>query len=215
MKETKQKILNAALDLFSQKGFSAVSIRDLCKVVEIRESSVYYHFQNKQAIFDELLLHFETKANRLMEQLEQALMIPPDTFEGNLFEKTCRCFFEDYLMDGYCNKMMRLLSIEHFHNEKMQKIYDYWMFDKPLKFQAKVFTVLTEAGILETADSNYLAVKFYAPIFLFMQRWLFCGVLTEECKQTFRENAYRHINHFFYETGNTIECHRIRGRNGC
>ena len=29
MNETKQKILNAALDLFSQKGFSAVSIRDL------------------------------------------------------------------------------------------------------------------------------------------------------------------------------------------
>lgn len=199
MNETKQKILDVALDLFSKEGFSAVSIRDICKVVNIKESSVYYHFKNKQAIFDELLQHFETIATDLMRQLEQGLMTPPDTFEGNLFEKTCNCFFEDYLMDEYCNKMMRLLSIEHLHNDKMQKIYDYWIFDKPLSFQTKVFSVLTAAGIIKTADSNYLAVKFYAPIFLFMQRWLFCGALTEECKQTFRENAYQHVNHFFSE----------------
>ena len=44
MNETKQKILDVALDLFSQNGFSAVSIRDICKVVDIKESSVYYHF---------------------------------------------------------------------------------------------------------------------------------------------------------------------------
>ena len=45
MNETKQKILDVALDLFSQNGFSAVSIRDICKVVDIKESSVYYHLK--------------------------------------------------------------------------------------------------------------------------------------------------------------------------
>lgn len=199
MNETKQKILDAALNLFSQNGFSAVSIRDICKVVGIKESSVYYHFKNKQAIFDELLQHFEATAADLMSQLEQGLTAPPDTFDGNLYEKTCHCFFENYLMDEYCNKIMRLLSIEHFHDDEMQKIYNCWLFDKPLDFQTKVFSVLTAAGIVKTADSHYLAVKFYAPILLFMQRWLFCGVLTEECKQTFRENAYKHVINFFNE----------------
>ncbi len=199
MNETKQKILDTALDLFSQKGFSAVSIRDICKVVDIKESSVYYHFKNKRDIFDELLLRFEAIAADLMGRLEEGLSTPPDTYEGDLFEKTCDCFFEKYLMDGYCNKMMRLLSIEHLHNEEMQKIYADWIFDRPLQFQAKVFSVLTAAGIVKTKDSDYLAVKFYGPIFLFMQRWLFHGALTEECRQTFRENAYRHVNYFFKE----------------
>ena len=199
MNETRQKILDAALDLFSQRGFSAVSIRDICKVVDIRESSVYYHFKNKQAIFDELLLHFETIAADLMSQLEQGLMTPPDAFGENFYEKTCGCFFENYLMDEYCNKIMRLLSIEHLHNAEIQKIYDYWLFDKPLSFQGKVFSVLMAAGFVNRTDSNYLAVKFYAPIFLFAQRWLFCGVLTEENKQTFREHACEHVNNFFHE----------------
>lgn len=202
MNETKQKILNAALDLFSQNGFSAVSIRDICKVVAIKESSIYYHFKNKHAIFDELLQHFETIATDLMLQLEQALTTTQKPFEGNLFEKTCYCFFEKYLMDEYCNKIMRLLSIEHFHNNEIQKIYDYWIFDKPLNFQTKVFSLLMEEGIIKTADSKYLATKFYAPIFLFMQQWLFRGTLTDEYKQIFRENAYDHINNFFNEVEN-------------
>ena len=36
MNNTQQRILNVALDLFSQKGFSAASIRDICKVVDIK-----------------------------------------------------------------------------------------------------------------------------------------------------------------------------------
>lgn len=202
MNQTKQKILNVALDLFSQKGFSAVSIRDICKVVDIKESSIYYHFKNKQAIFNELLQHFEAIATDLMSQLEQALTTAPKTIEGDLFEKTCNCFFEKYLMDEYCNKIMRLLLIEQFSNNEMQQIYDDWMFDKPLNFQAKVFSLLMEMGIIKPADSKYLATKFYAPIFLFAQRWLFCGALTDENKQIFRENAYEHIKNFFDEMEN-------------
>lgn len=200
MNRTKQKILNAALDLFSQNGFSAVSIRDICKVVEIKESSVYYHFKNKQAIFDELLQHFESIATDLMFQLEQELSFMQKTDNGNIYEKTCDCFFEKYLMDDYCNKIMRLLSMERFSNDEIQKIYDYWILDKPLNFQTKVFSLLMSAGMIKTADSNYLAVKFYAPIYLFMQRWLFCGTLTKEHKQIFRKNAYEHIHNFFNET---------------
>lgn len=199
MNATKQRILDVALDLFSQKGFSAVSIRDICKVVDIKESSVYYHFKNKQSIFDELLQHFETEANDLMFQLEQALATTPRNIEEDLFEKTCDYFFEKYLMDEYCNKIMRLLSFEHFSNNEMQKTYDYWIFDRPLNFQEKVFSLLMSLGIIKQTNSKYLAIKFYSPIFLFMQRWLFCGTLTDECKQIFRENVYKHVSSFFHE----------------
>ncbi len=199
MNATKQRILNVALDLFSQNGFSAVSVRDICKVVDIKESSVYYHFKNKQSIFDELLQHFETKANDLMFQLEQALAAAPKTMEEDLFEKVCDCFFEKYLMDEYCNKIMRLLSFEHFSNNEIQKIYDYWIFDRPLNFQEKVFSLLMSIGIIKQTDSKYLAIKFYSPIFLFMQQWLLGGTLTDECKQIFRENAYKHISNFLNE----------------
>ena len=160
---------------------------------------LFRSFKNKQAILDELLQHFESIAASFMSQLDQALTITQKTVEGNIFEQTCDCFFEKYLLDEYCNKIMRLLSIERFSSDEIQEIYDYWIFDKPLNFQAKAFSLLMSRGVIKTADSKYLAIKFYAPIYLFTQRWLFCGTLTDEHKQVFRRNAYEHINNFFKE----------------
>lgn len=79
-----KKILDVSLDFFSQKGFSAVSIGDIYKNVGIKESSVYYHFKNKQSVFNETLQHFTAIATDLMSQLEQGLKVLPDASGENL-----------------------------------------------------------------------------------------------------------------------------------
>jgi len=204
MRDTKRRILDVSLELFSQNGFSAVSIRDICKEVHIKESSVYYHFTNKQAILNELLNQFKRQATDMMRQLEQGLESGFDPIRNHLFQKVCDAFFENYLMDEFCNKIMRLLSIEQFSSGTVQKIYDYWMFEEPLKFQSKVFAVLINAGVLPPSNSEYLAIKYYAPIYFFAQRWLFSGTLSEERKNAFRTDVYSHIQFFFEEIGGTV-----------
>ena len=104
-------------------------------------------------------------------------------------------------MDDFCNKVMRLLLIEQFRNSEIQKIYDRWMFVEPLAFQSKVFSALIELSIISAADCEYLAVKYYAPIYFFAQKWLFNGFLSEERKKSFRNDAYKHIVNFFAEVG--------------
>ena len=49
---TKERILETALELFSQRGYGGVSVRDIARAVGIRESSIYNHFENKRAVFD-------------------------------------------------------------------------------------------------------------------------------------------------------------------
>lgn len=201
MNDTKQRILDVSLELFSQKGFSSVSIRDICRRVQIKESSIYYYFKNKQTIFDELLDIFEKKASEMMYQLDTALAEQTYSAKENFYETVCNTFFENYLMDDFCNKVMRLLLIEQLKNSTIQKIYDRWMFQEPLSFQSKVFSILMQSGIVQRAESEYLSVKYYAPIYFFAQRWLFSGTLSEERKKAFRTSAYQHIQNFFTEIG--------------
>ena len=52
---TKQDILEAALDLFSVQGFEATSISQIAGAVGIRKASLYSHFESKQAILDALV----------------------------------------------------------------------------------------------------------------------------------------------------------------
>ena len=181
MNATREKILDVSLELFSQRGYSAVSIRDICKCVGIKESSVYYHFENKQNIFDVLLGRFSETAKGMMLQLENSLTDGQNSFSDGI-NTVSDCFFEQYLMNDFCNKVMRIMFIEQFNNENARKLYQHWLMDEPLNFQRNIFSALMSAGIITNCDSEYLAVKYYAPIYFYAQKWLFNGELTEEEK---------------------------------
>ncbi len=200
MNSTKEKILEVSLELFSQRGYSAVSIRDICKCVGIKESSVYYHFESKQNIFDELLNKFSEIAKGMMSQLEKSFTDGETCFLDGI-HTVSNYFFEQYLMDKFCNKVMRIMFIEQFNNDNARKLYQYWLMDEPLNFQRKIFSTLMSLGVNINCDIEYLAVKYYAPIYFYAQKWLFNGELTEKSKESFRIDAYKHTQMFFREIG--------------
>src|SRR5208337_1562144 len=58
-KETKEKIFDAAVDLFAQKGYDGVSIRDIGRAVGITEAAVYKHYESKEAILESIFAYVE------------------------------------------------------------------------------------------------------------------------------------------------------------
>lgn len=53
--ETRSRILEAAQNCFSRKGYDAASVSDICREAGITKGAFYYHFETKQALFLELL----------------------------------------------------------------------------------------------------------------------------------------------------------------
>jgi AcrR family transcriptional regulator len=49
---SEQQILHVARELFTQKGYANVSIRDICRNARVTAPTLYYYFQNKEALFD-------------------------------------------------------------------------------------------------------------------------------------------------------------------
>jgi AcrR family transcriptional regulator len=47
-----QRILGVAKGLFTQRGFSNVAMRDICRAAGVSPPTVYYYFKNKEALFD-------------------------------------------------------------------------------------------------------------------------------------------------------------------
>ena len=53
--DTKQRILDKALELFSTQGYDSVSVGEIAQAVGIKAPSLYNHFPGKQAIFDAIV----------------------------------------------------------------------------------------------------------------------------------------------------------------
>ena len=54
-KDTKERILAAALEMFSQKGYAGTNIRELTASLGLVKSSMYKHFSSKEEIWNTLL----------------------------------------------------------------------------------------------------------------------------------------------------------------
>ena len=61
---TKQEILEAALDLFSTQGFEATSVSQIADAVGIRKASLYSHFASKQEILESLMTQVLEQYNK-------------------------------------------------------------------------------------------------------------------------------------------------------
>jgi AcrR family transcriptional regulator len=53
-RDTRELLLDAALDLFSRQGFASTTVRQIAAAVGVRDSAIYAHFASKQAIYETL-----------------------------------------------------------------------------------------------------------------------------------------------------------------
>lgn len=67
---TKNRILDAALDVFSNKGYHDATVDDIVSESETSKGSVYFHFPNKQTLFLALVDKF---ANLLERRVTEAI----------------------------------------------------------------------------------------------------------------------------------------------
>ena len=67
-KDTRQKILLAALKLFSSKGYDGTNIRELTASLGLVKSSMYRHFTSKEeiwnAMLDRMIAYYAARSDR-------------------------------------------------------------------------------------------------------------------------------------------------------
>lgn len=196
--DTKWAILDAALDLFSQKGYAGASIRDICRRVGIKESSLYYYFGSKSALLLSLQEMFIYKAEQSCKALKQAALRIGSVKKAG-FLMVSKLFVSEYLLDRFTARFVRVMLMEQAGNEKLRTLFHTYCYEKPLAFYSRIFAELSQSGILRQVESHYLALVYYAPIFYQFTYFLSCPSCTESEKLLFTKRVDYHLNHFWEE----------------
>ena len=166
---TKEKLELAALELFSRKGYQAVSIRDICGVVGIKESSVYYHFKNKQALMDSLINKVDGIVEEMREGFDRKFTVAENVSEEAMGEVAVG-ILENYLLHPYVFKVISILSIERMRDAGADINYHKLLFDLPLAQQEKIFGEMMDRGYIKKNQAAILAQEYQAIIYFAFQK---------------------------------------------
>lgn len=141
---TKEKIFDAAIDLFSERGFNGVPVRDIAKAAGIKESSIYGHFINKGDILNHILdYHHEGMLNKRVDiySLESEInyMVPRDVVKLIFFNYGKQ-------NDPRIDKTARIIFMEQYINAKAREFVQKYMLEEPVEYYQSLLELMRSKG---------------------------------------------------------------------
>ena len=160
-KDTKERILAVALEMFSQNGYAGTNIRELSESLGLVKSAMYRHFESKDAIWntllDELIAYYEARFGS-SEHLPSA----PDSLE-ELVTMTMR-MVNFTVHDEKVVKSRKLLSIEQFRDERARDLATKYFLTGLKDMFTPIFAGMMDKGLIREDDPAMLAFAYTAPI---------------------------------------------------
>ena len=206
---TKERIFDVALDLFSKKGYDSVSLREIAEEVGIKKSSIYSHYPSKEAIlidifqylsglfeYDELLNSKEL----VLSSDNEILLENPEMFYHMGSEAIRKMFTQERNL-----KIWKLIFIQMHYNENIRIFFQNEILVKPLLFWNGFFTILKENGIIKKeCNPKLLAKEYYSfPIYLLLEMCAKYDDFPQSCLDNFFEEAEEHAKFL-------LECIKVK-----
>jgi AcrR family transcriptional regulator len=197
-KSTKDIILDIAIELFAEKGYNRVSIREIAKAVGIKGSSIYNHFKSKEDIMETMLSLYMEESDKYFGGFYMDMNI------DNLIESiTIEEMLEKSLLMSIgfmgvpkVNKIFKVITAELSYNSKCREFFLREFITVPRVTLREIFEKLIECGKVKAEDPELLAMEFYSfVIYKFYEDYILRGensIDFEKMKSEFT----RHIRFF-------------------
>jgi AcrR family transcriptional regulator len=95
--QTRQRILDLALELFTERGFAGTSVADLAGRLGTSKAALYHHFRSKNEILAALL---DAPTRRFDELVTQAPELTAEQLLGRVVDLTAELFAMAGMLDG-------------------------------------------------------------------------------------------------------------------
>lgn len=158
--QTKDKIFDTALDLFSKKGYDSVSVRTIASEVGIKESSIYNHYSSKKDILMSILNYFEEyfKGNPLVdESIRKLLEENPEEFYHQGSEMFKQQIFEEKIL-----KIMKLIFVQMYQIDEVKEFFLREILGGSTDFWSDVFEILIQKNVIGSdCNPNKLAEMYF------------------------------------------------------
>lgn len=155
---SKVKVLQAALDLFYQKGFHATSVRDIAQKASVNISLISYYFNGKQGLLEYAVVKYYENYLQIMEKsvLETEKLAPIERLKSLISsiiqykheEHKFSCFIHREL--SFDSTLMREISLTYIakENHYLKKLFTHICKDVQISQIEREFLYMQLKGML-------------------------------------------------------------------
>jgi len=150
--DTKGKILEAALKLFSRKGFRETTVKDIAKEVGITEGAIYRHFNSKDEIIHDLLISITTELKEAIAKSIEKGESEEEIFK-NIIETLIDYAFnkpESYRFLNLYHLLKEYPQVTHLPGEQILKFLNNLYAKKKLKTYPEVALAVVTGSVERT-----------------------------------------------------------------
>lgn len=166
--ETKNQIIETALELFSQNGFLGTSMSDIASQLKITKGALYKHYESKQQILERIIkrmaeLDLERAKKYEMPENEQKKFAEAyNRIPTEKIRKYSIAQFRHWTEEKFSSQFRKMLTLEQFRSKEMSDLYQNYLGTGPLEYMTKIFKKITKSKL----KARQLALEFYGPIFI-------------------------------------------------
>lgn len=159
--DTKKRILESALKLFSEKGYEGTNIRELSASLGLSKAAFYKHYKSKEELWNSIIWEMNSYYAEHFGSAEHPPAIPASTDE--LFRLSMKMI--DFTVHDEMIVMTRKIMLaEQFHNEHVRRLATERFNSGLESLFAVIFGGMIENGSVKAYDPEMLAFCFTAPI---------------------------------------------------
>ena len=166
--DTKERIIDVALELFAQSGYLGTSMSDIAKQLGITKGSLYKHYTGKQEILDSIV----ERRNKMDYERAEEYEMPetePDGFAETYMStpiQNIRAYamaqFDHWTKEHFSSNFRKMLTLEQYRDPKLAQLYHDYLATGPTEYMAAIFRKLTDSD----DAAMQLALEFYGSMFL-------------------------------------------------
>jgi AcrR family transcriptional regulator len=160
-KDTKERILESALEMFSKKGYEATNVRDITASLGIVKSGAYKHYASKEAIWNTLLDKMIAYYDERFGSSEHLPPVP-DSLEA-LVAMTMQ-LVNFTVHDEKIIMTRKVLTLEQYRDERARKLATKHFLTGLTEMFTTLFTGMMVKGLVKRDDPAMLAFAYTAPI---------------------------------------------------
>ena len=160
-KYTKERILTAELEMFSQKGYEGTNIRELSASLGLVKSGIYKHYESKEEIWNALL---DRMIAYYGERFGSPEHLPPVPDSPEEFVAMTMRMADLTIHDEQIVKTRKVLTLEQFRDDRARDLATKHFLTGLTEMFTHIFAGMMDKGLLRRDDPAMLAFAYATPI---------------------------------------------------